>query len=201
MAELSARTRHKDEDWATFGDVLRVLADKAYPDLEEKARERFALNQFLAQIENAQVAFGVKQKRPTNVEEAVVATIELESYLGSSGKPLRVSAVSPQEPDPDVRVRRADRAEAVAAVSPLDEPQTVKSLGERLQRLEMLLERQGSSTGRPASKQTWEAESGRRKAVVCWTCGKKGHIARFCRSRQQSSIRETSVPQWREPTT
>eukprot|EP00731_Ephydatia_muelleri_P039150 Em1152g2a len=151
VAELSARTRHKDEDWATFGDVLRVLADKAYPDLEEKARERLALNQFLAQIENAQVAFGVKQKRPTNVEEAVVATIELESYLGSSGKPLRVSAVSPQEPDPDVRVRRADRAEAVAAVSPLDEPQTVKLLGERLQRLEMLLERQGSST-RPRTK-------------------------------------------------
>ena len=183
MAELSARTRHKDEDWATFGDVLRVLADKAYPDLEEKARERLALNQFLAQIENAQVAFGVKQKRPTNVEEAVVATIELESYLGSSGKPLRVSAVSPQEPDPDVRVRRADRAEAVAAVSPLDEPQTVKLLGERLQRLEMLLERQGSSTRPRTSKQTWEAESGKRKAVVCWTCGKKGHIARFCRSR------------------
>eukprot|EP00731_Ephydatia_muelleri_P003644 Em0001g3644a len=185
VAELSARTRHKDEDWATFGDVLRVLADKAYPDLEEKARERLALNQFLAQIENAQVAFGVKQKRPTNVEEAVVATIELESYLGSSGKPLRVSAVSPQEPDPDVRVRRSDRAEAVAAVSPLDEPQTVKLLGERLQRLEMLLERQGSSTRPRTSKQTWDAESGKRKAVVCWTCGKKGHIiiARFCRSR------------------
>ena len=160
VAELSARTRHKDEDWATFGDVLRVLADKAYPDLEEKARERLALNQFLAQIENAQVAFGVKQKRPTNVEEAVVATIDLESYLGSS-----------------------DPAEAVAAVSPLDEPQTVKSLGERLQRLEMLLERQGSSIGLRTSKHTWEAESGKRKAVVCWTCGKKGHIARFCRSR------------------
>ena len=125
----------------------------------------------------------MKQKRPTNVEEAVVATIELESYLGSSGKPLRVSAVSPQEPDPDVRVRRADRAEAVAAVSPLDEPQTVKLLGERLQRLEMLLERQGSSTRPRTSKQTGEAESGKRKAVVCWTCGKKGHIARFCRSR------------------
>ena len=180
MPERGTRTKTA---WATFGDVLRVLADKAYPDLEEKARERLALNQFLAQIENAQVAFGVKQKRPTNVEEAVVATIELESYLGSSGKPLRVSAVSPQEPDPDVRVRCADRAEAVAAVSPLDEPQTVKLLGEQLQRLEMLLERQGSSTGCRTSKQTWEAESGRRKAVVCWTCGKKGRIARFCRSR------------------
>ena len=59
----------------------------------------------------------------------------------------------------------------------------VKLLGERLQRLEMLLERQGSSTRPRTSKQTGEAESGKRKAVVCWTCGKKDHIARFCRSR------------------
>ena len=66
VAELSTRTRRRDEDWATFGDALRILADKAYRDLEEKARERLALNQFLAQIENAQVAFNVKQKRPSN---------------------------------------------------------------------------------------------------------------------------------------
>ena len=83
------------------------------------------------QIENAQVAFSVKQKRPSNIEEAVVATIEIESYLGTAGKPLRVSAVSPQEPDPDVHVSRADRPEAVAVVSPQEEgssTQTVKSL-------------------------------------------------------------------------
>ncbi|KAL5517635.1 hypothetical protein EMCRGX_G003217 [Ephydatia muelleri] len=131
--------------WATGEEKLKWLkvrltgkAQTAFKKLPQDVKENY-------------VAFGVKQKRPTNVEEAVVATIELESYLGSSGKPLRVSAVSPQEPDPDVRVRRADRAEAVAAVSPLDEPQTVKLLGERLQRLEMLLERQGSST-RPRTK-------------------------------------------------
>ena len=44
VAELSTRTRRRDEDWATFGDALRILADKAYRDLEEKARERLALN-------------------------------------------------------------------------------------------------------------------------------------------------------------
>ena len=98
VAELSTRTRRRDEDWATFGDALRILADKAYRDLEEKARERLALNQFLAQIENAQVAFSVKQKRPSNIEEAVVATIETESYLGTAGKPLKVSAACVTRP-------------------------------------------------------------------------------------------------------
>ena len=63
-----------------------VLADKAYSDLEDKARERLA---YLSQIEDARLAFGVKQKRPSHVEEAVAATIELESYLNASGKSHR----------------------------------------------------------------------------------------------------------------
>ena len=28
MAELQARKKRNDEDWASFGDALRVLADK-----------------------------------------------------------------------------------------------------------------------------------------------------------------------------
>ena len=43
MAELQVRKRQNDEDWASFGDALRVLADKAYPDLEEKARLRLKI--------------------------------------------------------------------------------------------------------------------------------------------------------------
>eukprot|EP00731_Ephydatia_muelleri_P031436 Em0022g950a len=33
VAELHTRERHRDEDWASYGDALRVLADKAYSDL------------------------------------------------------------------------------------------------------------------------------------------------------------------------
>ena len=76
--------KRRDEDWASFGDALRVLSDRAYPDLDDKAKERLSLNQYLSQIEDSQVAFGVKQKRPSNVEEAVAASIELESYLNAA---------------------------------------------------------------------------------------------------------------------
>ena len=86
VAELHSRKRRKDEDWASFGDALKVLADKAYGDLEDKARERLALNQFLTEIGNPQVAFGVKQKGPKTVEDAVIATIELETYLTIVGR-------------------------------------------------------------------------------------------------------------------
>ena len=94
VAELHTRERHRDEDWASYGDALRVLADKAYSDLEEKARERLALTQFLAHIGNPQVAFGVRQKRPETVEAAVVATIELESYLNSCSSRVQGGATA-----------------------------------------------------------------------------------------------------------
>ena len=33
VSELHSRKKQKDEDWASFGDALKVLVDKAYGDL------------------------------------------------------------------------------------------------------------------------------------------------------------------------
>ena len=41
MAEMQTRSRKRKEDWAVFGEELKILADKAYPDLQEEAREHF----------------------------------------------------------------------------------------------------------------------------------------------------------------
>ena len=111
VAELNTRKKRRDEDWASFGDALRVLSDRAYP----------ALNQYLSQIEDSQVAFGVKQKRPSNVEEAVAATIELESYLNaaaSSSKSHRhVDVVVPQKSARDSQWGNGTESAAVSGVA------------------------------------------------------------------------------------
>ncbi|KAL5468842.1 hypothetical protein EMCRGX_G029965 [Ephydatia muelleri] len=60
-AEFHSRQRCDDEKWGDFADQLRCLADKAFPTLEEGARELLA-------------------KRPETMEEAVAATLEMESY-------------------------------------------------------------------------------------------------------------------------
>jgi len=60
MAELQTRTKRRDEDWATLGDDLKSLADKAYPELQDEARELLALNQYLSQLDSPQIAFGVR---------------------------------------------------------------------------------------------------------------------------------------------
>ena len=57
LSEFSTRKRRPGEGWAEYADELRVLADKAFPELEEQARERLALNQYLGQLDNPQVTF------------------------------------------------------------------------------------------------------------------------------------------------
>eukprot|EP00731_Ephydatia_muelleri_P006907 Em0003g1155a len=81
QAQFQTRKKKKEEGWADFADSLRTLVDKAYPDLEDNAKEQLALNHFVSQIENCQVAFSVRQKRPKTVDEAVSATLEMEAYI------------------------------------------------------------------------------------------------------------------------
>ena len=61
-----------------------MLADKAFPELEEQARERLALNQYLGQLDNPQVAFNVKQKWPATLIDAVSSTLEMVAPLQQS---------------------------------------------------------------------------------------------------------------------
>ena len=39
------------------------------------------MNQYLQQLDHPQVAFGVKQKHPQKIDEAVSATLEMETYV------------------------------------------------------------------------------------------------------------------------
>ena len=64
QAELQIRRKLKEETWADFADDLKSLTDKAYPELQEEARDRVALNIYPSQLDNPLVAFGVKERNP-----------------------------------------------------------------------------------------------------------------------------------------
>ena len=124
QAEFQSRRKKKTENWADFAEDLRTLTDKAFPELEDKARERLALNSYLNQLDHPQVAFGVKQRRPDTLDEAVTATFEMESYVTTKTIPAQVASVDTSEDT------------TVAAVSPQDK---MTSLIEKLlEQVEML---------------------------------------------------------------
>ena len=156
LAQFQARKKTKTEGWAEFADAVKLLCDKAYPDLEDKARERLALNLYLGQIDNPQIAFSVRQRQLQTLVTAVCATIEMEPYL--QPKPSRITQVEPEkgiEP-----VIAAIQHQQTALLNTLDK------VVERLDKLEMKTQEppKGPSVGQGGG-------SGRRP-VVCRVTGK-----------------------------
>ena len=90
LGEFQTRLKRRTESWPEFGEDLRALVDKAYPSLDDVARQQLALQKYLSQLDNEQVAFNVRQRKPKTIEAAVGATLECESYLV---KPVTSGAV------------------------------------------------------------------------------------------------------------
>ena len=61
-AEFESRRKRNTESWGDFGDELLQLVDKAFPALQQEAKERLALPRYLNQLAPVEVSFGVKQR-------------------------------------------------------------------------------------------------------------------------------------------
>ena len=159
-AEFQSRRKKKTEGWADFGEDLKTLADKAYSKLGEEGRERLALNSYLGQIDNPQVAFAV-----SSMDAAISSTLEMESYLVSKAGSAPVSGV--------------ELGEEQAVVAAADVSEKLATLVEKLSVRIDQLERQATSANRGRR----EPDRGRERrsfAGECWRCGRTGHTARFC---------------------
>ena len=96
IAEFQVRCKKRTEMWADYGEDLMILMDKAYPTLDGDARQQLVLQRYLSQLQDKQVAFGIKQRKPKktqDVEAAVAVTLQLESYLVSHSTPGAVAPV------------------------------------------------------------------------------------------------------------
>ena len=166
QAELQSRRRKASEGWADFADDLKALADKGYPTLQDEAREQLAINAFLQQLTQPQVAFSVKQKRPKTLDDAVAATLEMESYLTGSSS-MEIASTLPSSMELPVC--------PVSQLSQVDKlTRAVEQLTERVERLQQ--------DARPRPRRAFSGE--------CWTCRRPGHMARNCpqsRSTQQGN--------------
>ena len=171
QAEFQLRRKKAAEGWADFADALRTLADKAYPTLQEEARERLAINAYLDQLPQPQLSFAVRQKQPDTLDEAVATTLEMESYLPSQG----ASAVDlSQTDDPRVTVHAVDKVTQLT--------QAMDKLVKRMEQLQL----QVAGSGHPGEPQSGSRRRQRRGFDgECWNCHQRGHLARNCPLPQQ----------------
>ena len=164
-AEFQARKKQPVEDWATFGEDLKFLADKAFHDLDDVT---LTVSNFLGQLDQ-QLAFSVCQRKPKTIADAVTVALELESYR-----------LAPSHPSP--------ASNSLTEPSFIDTVQTkhdavidmMQQLMARMDNLETEVHRsKRSDNGRGRGK----GPSGNKK-IVCRRCGIEGHYARGCAAPQ-----------------
>ena len=174
IAEFQGRQKRRNEDWAAFGEDLKTQVERAYPALQA---ELLAINQLLAQIEDPQLAFGVRQKTPTSVDAAVAATPELETYMKPKIAALPIAQID-QTNNEDAGVIAVIRRSEMGGAQ-----DTLKVLLEKMDKLiDAKLSARESS--RPRGR------SGRHpRTVTCWNCQEEGHIARNCPAKNQGNGR------------
>ena len=158
---LESRRKQADENWADLGDALLLLVDKAYPELQEEARDTIALNKYLEQLGDPQILLAVRQQRPRTVVEAVMATIELETYL-----PCKDDAAYVTQPDTQQKATFDQQLS-----------DAIRTLLGRIEALEAVIKLRNNVE---------ESHYNSRKQVTCHQCGQTGHYARGCASKHTS---------------
>ena len=188
-AEFESHRKRNTESWGNFGNELLQLVDKAFPTLQQEVKKRLALFRYLDQLAPVEVSFGVKQRRPATVNEAVSSTIELESYLSKAPSKSNsvVSHVTPEE-DP-----------VVGNVPPVQEGllRTMQKLVERVEKLETTMspQRQGFNPQPPRRGRGTPWNHG--GPIVCRRCHQPGHYARGCAANVNQAPRfERSAGNW-----
>ena len=179
--EFQTRRKDKKESWADFAEDLRTLADKAYPDLPEEARDRLSLNRYLDQIEDTQLSFGVKQSRPANLDEAVATTLQLESYQHPTS--LKVTQVASDErssTQPGAMVGGVGGGNELPSVSSM--LQTILTRLDKLEKTNSASDHRQGTEGADVRTTKAQVKRGDRsdQPVICYKCGKQGHYARGC---------------------
>lgn len=191
-AELQVRTKRKNEGWADFAEELRCLTEKAFPEMDAKSVEQMALTHYLSRLTNPQVAFAVKQQRPKKLEEAVRATLEVESYLP---KPAVVGSVNPDDDESmcnesTVGAISSSSGRTTGHMTQSSEQTLMRAVDQLTQRLSQLeaatqqrFSRQQGNIRRPPNQPLPRDQAA---TVICYRCGKEGHYARGCALRHPS---------------
>lgn len=133
------------------------------------------------------MAFSIRQKRPETLDDAVAATLEMESYALPSGHAGTVSTLQPKpEPEPETAT--------VTVIDPIERlTSIVERLTEQVETLKLEAVKRVQPPAEPNGDHRGWRGRGRRQFAgprafdgECWNCHHQGHIARNCTQEHSS---------------
>lgn len=149
-------------------------------------------SRYLEQLDDQQVAFGVNK----SVDEAVAATLEMESYLVNSSGGQVGQVASEGGEDPVVAAAQSNQDTMM---------RMMQKMTECLERLEEKEQRNQLPARRYNTQGLWQARPGpnysrgrSRQPITCFRYGKEDHMACGCRAPKPNP-QETSNPQHFQP--
>lgn len=178
--------RLPNETGQEFGNALRRLVRKAYPSLDDNARDMLARDHFVTHFASGDFRVGLKTAKPKTLESAVNLATEMELL-----RKLEHSGVVP-----DARVREVtenkskvdERLETLLGVVEglCQEVKTIQSSVQALQRASKTPSPSvppnapGVSSVDSRAPFSKSMAQGVPKRGVCWECGCDRHLRRDC---------------------
>ena len=189
-AEFQTRGRKSNESWGELADNLRSLADKAFPDLDETAKEKLSVDRYLTLLEKPEVSLAVRQRRPRTLNDAVSATLEIEAFMSLGNQTLSRHSATPGSTvaslDSSINASFASRDDKMCEM--------LQTLMSRMDQMEITIARRlpvdnrssdAVSTPRPRGQD--RTDSTRHGPIVCHKCSQAGHYARGCANRRSTA--------------
>ncbi|KRY47195.1 Retrovirus-related Pol polyprotein from transposon 17.6 [Trichinella britovi] len=168
-AELENRRRHAQESWSDISRDIRRLVEKAYPTLSDDAKDIIGLDKFLNTLDRPELVLLVKQRNPKNIEEAVRAALEVESFMIRPVPGLLIGTTSqtPYNADPAKNETSSDISRLTSCLERMQ-----LRLEDIEQRMQAFQPKQRDRRGDYATERAANGQRPERR--TCYRCGRDG---------------------------
>lgn len=168
LSIMQNRFRGKNESIASFGDDIRLNAQRAYQDLDSEAQERLALQHFFQNV-SPEMRCRLMDNNCRSIRDAVEVVERYEGVLGKSNmntEVLHIRGLCENEKEKSSKTTNV-----------------MEEIRDAIQRLERRIDR------------LEKAETTKKKDQTCFSCGLKGHYSRQCPNK---NVHDRRTPKQQE---